>query len=70
MKIKTKQIVEVVAGKVATIAAGKAKQAGTWRRWLWGIAAAIAAAVAWFTGSSDQQSPADVEPQQEVFQPE
>lgn len=46
-----KEIVGAVAGKVAAGAADKAKTATGWAKWLWGIGAAIAAAIAWFCGA-------------------
>ena len=46
-----------VADYVATHAATQARSCGGWRRWLWAAAAAIAAAIAWFTMGDEQASP-------------
>lgn len=54
-KEQKKEIVGAVAGKVAAGAANKAKTATGWAKWLWGIGAAIAAAVAWFCGGDNAQ---------------
>lgn len=60
MKTNKKEIAGAVAAKVAETAAGKAKEATGWKKWLWGIGAAVAAAVAWFC-SGEQQVQPDVE---------
>lgn len=57
MKTTKKEIVGGVAAKVATTAAGKAKEATGWKRWLWGIGAAVAAAIAWFCSGEQQVQP-------------
>lgn len=58
MSTNNKQaITGAVAAKVATAAADKAKSTSGWQRWLWGIGAAIAAAVAWFCQGDTQQQP-------------
>lgn len=60
-----KEFTGSVAAQVATTAANKAKSATGWQRWLWGIGAAIAAAVAWFCSGDTQQQPT-VEQQTEL----
>lgn len=50
-------IAGAVAAKVAATAADKAKNTSGWQRWLWGIGAAIAAAVAWFCSGEQQVQP-------------
>lgn len=49
-------------GQIAATAADKAAQHATrssgWLRLLWGLAAALAGAIAWFTTASEQQHPA------------
>lgn len=58
MSTNNKQaITGAVAAKVATAAADKAKSTSGWQRWLWGIGAAIAAAVAWFCSGESQIQP-------------
>lgn len=39
------------AAEGAEKASEKAKASTGWLRWLWGLGAALAAAVAWFTGA-------------------
>ena len=51
------EITKSVAAQVAATAANKAKTATGWQRWLWGIGAAIAAAVAWFCSGESQIQP-------------
>lgn len=51
------EITKSVAAQVAATAANKAKSTSGWQRWLWGIGAAIAAAVAWFCQGDTQQQP-------------
>ena len=65
MSKNKKQIAGAVAAKVAETAADKAKTATGWQRWLWGIGAAVAAAVAWFC-SGEQQVQPEVEVPAEV----
>ncbi|MBQ3218199.1 MAG: hypothetical protein IJB33_04950 [Akkermansia sp.] len=51
-----------IIGQIAATAADKAAHQATrssgWLRWLWGLAAALAGAIAWFTTASEQQHPA------------
>jgi len=59
-KIQKEQMTDTmhgVADYVATHAASQARTAGGWRRWLWAAAAAVAAAIAWFTMGDEQASP-------------
>ena len=51
------EITKSVAAQVAATAANKAKTSTGWQRWLWGIGAAIAAAVAWFCSGESQVQP-------------
>ena len=57
MSKNKKQIAGAVAAKVAETAVDKAKTATGWQRWLWGIGAAVAAAVAWFCSGEQQVQP-------------
>ncbi len=52
-----KKIAGSVAGKAAAAAAAQAQKSSGWKRWIWSIGAAIAAAVAWFATGSEQQQP-------------
>lgn len=52
-----KEFTGSVAAQVANTAANKAKSATGWQRVLWGIGAAIAAAVAWFCSGDTRQQP-------------
>lgn len=56
--MNTKQeIIGAAAGKAAAACSKQAKQASGWKRWLWSIGAALAAAVAWFASGIAQQAP-------------
>ena len=59
-KTKIKETVHGVAEKAAATANEKAKVASGWKKWLWGIGAIIAAAVAWFTQGCESVTPAQV----------
>ncbi len=59
---KITKIAQEVAGQAAEVCNKNAKSTGGWRRWLWAAGAVIAAAVAWFTGSTYQQQPEQVGP--------
>ncbi len=56
-----KTIAGSVAGKAAAAAAVQAQKSSGWKRLIWSIGAAIAAAVAWFATSSEQLQPQAVE---------
>ena len=58
-----KQIKETVHGAAEKAAAAcneKAKAATGWKRWLWGIGAIIAGAIAWFTQGCESVTPQQV----------
>lgn len=59
-----KEIVQRVAEHAAQKSLQQAKSSSGWARVLWGVGAAIAAAVAWLCGSAaqNQPEPTDVEP--------
>lgn len=59
-KEKIKETVHGVAEKAAATANEKAKTASGWKKWLWGIGAIIAAAIAWFTQGCESVTPAQV----------
>jgi uncharacterized membrane protein HdeD (DUF308 family) len=59
-KTKVKETVHGVADKAAAACNEKAKAATGWRRWLWGICAIIAAAVAFFTTGCEAVTPAQI----------
>ena len=59
-KSKIKETVHGVAKKAADTANEKAKAASGWKKWLWGIGAIIAAAVAWFTQGCESVTPSQV----------
>ena len=69
MNTQKKQLIGDAAGKAAAACSSQAKKASGWQRVLWGIGAAIAAAIAWFAGGSAQVQPA-VEQQTENASPE
>ncbi len=59
--MNTKEQQNKIVGHIAAAAANKAAtqvaKSNGWLRWLWGLAAALAGAIAWFTGSAEQQQP-------------
>ena len=59
-KSKIKETVHGVADKAADACNEKAKAASGWKRWLWGIGAIIAAAIAWFTQGCESVTPQQV----------
>lgn len=59
-KTKIKETVHGVADKAATACSTKTKETSGWKKWLWGIGAIIAAAVAWFTQGCTSVSPEQV----------
>ena len=66
-KTKVKETVHGVAEKAAAAANEKAKAATGWKRWLWGIGAIIAAAIAWFTQGCESVTPAQVHAAHALF---
>ncbi len=66
-KKKIKETVHGVADKAADACNEKAKAATGWKRWLWGIGAIIAAAVAWFTQGCESVTPAQVHAAHALF---
>jgi hypothetical protein len=56
-KTQIKTTVHGFATQAASKANENAKTASGWKRWLWAIGAAIAAAVAWFCSGDTQQQP-------------
>lgn len=59
-KKQIKETVHGAADKAADACNEKAKAATGWKRWLWGIGAIIAAAIAWFTQGCESVTPAQV----------
>ena len=66
-KEKIKETVHGVADKAADACNEKAKAATGWKRWLWGIGAIIAAAIAWFTQGCESVTPAQVHAAHALF---
>ena len=66
-KSKIKETVHGVADKAADACNEKAKAATGWKRWLWGIGAIIAAAIAWFTQGCESVTPAQVHAAHALF---
>ena len=65
-----KEIVQRVAEHAATQSLQQAKASSGWARVLWGVGAAIAAAVAWLCSGASQTQPEPVETAPTLSTPE